>query len=374
MMPRYFAFVLALVAVSMIWPASTHAEVFRGLFTGTVPVWSRDVGERKEATTRALLQVLIRASGRSSLSENAALLEGLANTQRLVRSYRYLSTEADERLQLELRFEPRFVEALLINAGLSVWPGNRPNVVVWMVRGAPQSRLREVDAQLSRVVRDYSARHGFLVRLPLLDLEDRRAVAPRDILRLRRQRLWRASGRYLADSILSGVVVGERNSWIGRWSYLYGDQLLNFAVSGDTEFAVLRTALDTIRAALTERQSLDSTTALSESMLLSLVGVERFADYAELLRYLQNLDQVRSASVVQLDNQRLFLSLDAQASPDRLRELFALDRRLTEEETAAVELAQAQGDDGAEAEGDDGAEAEGVQSATTLSYRWVRSR
>ena len=345
-------FALALLAVALAWPATMRAEVFRGLFTGAVPVWSRDGSERKEATVRALLQVLTRVSGRSSLSENAALLEGLASAQRLVRSYRYVATRTAAGLGLEVRFEPRFVEQLLIDVGLSVWPGNRPNVVVWMVRGGTESRLREPDPQLGSLVRDYSGRHGFLVRLPLLDLEDRRAIAPNDVSRLRRERLWRASSRYLADSILSGVVVGEGSAWSGRWSYLYGDQLMNFAVSAGSEAGVLRTALDTVRAALVERQSLDQSTALAVPVRLSLGGLDHFVDYAELLRYLHDLDLVRSAAVLRVDRRQLLVALDARISSVRLRELFALDRRMVEEDAGIAD------------DGDGGAD--------TLHYRWVR--
>ncbi len=358
-MIRHSIFALALFAVASVWPARLSAEVFRNLFTGVVPVWSRDGGERKYATARALLQVLIRVSGHSSLSENAALLEGLATAQRLVRSYRYVGGQiVEEGLRLEVRFEPRFVEQLLLDIDAAVWQSNRPNVVVWMVRGNPELRLREASAQLNDLVRDYSDRYGFLVRLPLLDLEDRRAVAPSDVSRLHRERLWSASSRYLADSLLSGVVVGERNAWIGRWSYLYGEELMTFAVSGGSEVGVLRAALDTVRDRLVARQSHDQATSLVAPVLLSLTGLNDFEDYTELLHYLRALDLVRSVSVLQVDYRQLWVALNAQASPARLRELFALDRRMVEED-AVVE-------DGGE---DDEGESD---SADTLSYRWVR--
>ncbi len=320
------------------------AETLQDIYMGETVVGSRLAGERRQAAGRALLQVMIRVTGLSWLPESRALQVVLADAERYMRSYRYRRQalpDGGEATLLSVRFEPRFVENILREIGQSIWPANRPNVVIWAVRQEEEPRLLGAEAapDIAAGVEDYAVQRGLPARLPLMDLEDRRALRPGDVLRNRRGKLWTASSRYLADSVLAGFMSGVPGGlWTARWSYMYGDEDLNFAVSAVSETDCVLTALNRVREFLVARQALPPEQGLPEPVLLSLSGLNRFSDYSGALSYLSSLDLVREALPVRVEQSRVWFRLDTQASPVLLREAIALDRRLLLEENKEQSL------------------------------------
>ena len=316
-------------------PAAT--ETLQDIYTGEVSVDSRLASERSEAAGRALLQVMIRVTGLSWLPEGHSLQVALAEAERYMRSYRYRRQalpDGGEATILSVRFEPRFVESILRDTGQPIWPANRPNLVVWAVRRGDGAQLLGPEAApaIAAGMERYALQHGLPVRLPLVDLEDRRALLPEDILRIRREKLWTASSRYLADSVLAGFINGVPGGlWTARWSYMYGDESIDFAVSAASETDAVLTALDRVRAYLVARQALSPEQALPEPALLSLSGLRDFSDYVLALRYLRGLELVRDALPLRVDAQRTWFRLDTQVGLPLLREAIALDRHLLEE-------------------------------------------
>lgn len=314
------------------------AETLQDIYTGETVVDSRLAGERRQAAGRALLQVMIRVTGLSWLPETRALQVVLSDAERYMRSYRYRRQalpDGREATLLSVRFEPRFVESVLWETGHAIWPANRPNIVVWAVRQEDEPRLlgAEVAPDIATGVEDYAVQHGLPVRLPLIDLEDSQALQPEDVLRVRRGKLWAASGRYLADSVLAGFMSGVPGGlWTARWSYMYGDEDIDFAVSGVSEADCVLTALDRVREFLVARQALSPEQALLEPVQLTLSGLNRFRDYAGALAYLRGLELVREALPVRIEGAQAWFRLDTQVSPELLREAIALDRRLLQEQ------------------------------------------
>ena len=316
--------------------------------------------ERRRALGRALLQIMLRLTGRTALFESDGIQRALGSAETYARSYQYESVVDDEgeiqRIWLKVRFEPRFVERLLREESLSLWPSNRPSVVIWLAYGVDKLRLPAPDdiPEISALVEDYSVRYGLPARLPLMDLQDTRSVKVADISRFNKDRLWRASTRYLADSILSGSLIGtDESGWVGRWNYSYDREDHSFAVSCPRAMDCARRGLDVVRELLLKRQGLAPQDIRIEPIFLSLDGVGGFADYMRAKDYLSGLQLVHSVTPSEVRPGQVVFSMNAVAGSASLRQALALDRRLSEVEAPEADAGEAAEADGKEEEGDE---------------------
>ncbi len=331
-------------------PIAAPAEILRDLYLGETVVENRLVTERASGSGRALLQVLLRLTGRGWLPESPAIQDALRDGSPYMRSYRYRRVELadeDELTLLSVQFEPRLVEQLLREAGFVLWPANRPNVVTWLVQRGEEAQFLSPDLNpdVGALVENYTRRHGLPVRMPLMDLEDQARLSAEDVLRSKRRELWKASERYVADSVLGGFLSGAPGqAWVARWTYLYGKEAWSFAVSCADAPDCVRSALDAVRDFLVARQALPPERSAPGSLRVEVGGVDHFSVYAGLLAYLRGLEQVQTAQPVYLEDERILFALDSRATPELLREVFALDRRIEQQDGVQTAEQQAAAD------------------------------
>lgn len=341
---RIGIFVCAMLIASSVCPHSlpAQAETRRDLYSVDIEVTSRQRDERRRALGRALLQVMLRLTGRAALFETEGIQRALSSAENYARSYSYESVVDDsgevQRIWLKTSFEPRFVERLLREEMLSLWPSNRPRVVIWLAYGSNKLQLAAPDdvPVISELIDDYSVRYGLPARLPLMDLEDIRNVKISDIARFNKDRLWRASERYQSDSVLSGSLIGtDESGWVGRWNFSYDRKDHSFAVSCQRSVHCARRGLDMVRELLLRYQGLAPEDIRVEPIFLSLGGVSDFFDYISAKDYLSNLQLVHSVTPNEIRPGQIVFSVNTATGPASLRQAIALDRRFDEVEIAS---------------------------------------
>ena len=133
---------ILLVLASVAGPCG--AVEVKGLYEVQVPVFTQAREERNEAIQRAFVEMLVRISGRGSISTVPGLAERIPQANRYVQQYRYRkinptpaqpAAPADPvpTQTLWLRFDESGVNKLLRQFGLPVWGTTRPATLVWVV-------------------------------------------------------------------------------------------------------------------------------------------------------------------------------------------------------------------------------------------------
>ena len=261
------------VAALLLWPAHARPEV--QLYEVTVPLEGTTEPDRAAAMLRALQAVAVKAPGRREAADNPTITA--ANPSKYVQRY---STTADR--MLKVGFDGRATEQLLQQAGLPLWPAERPVTVV----NAPVSDPLEVEA---------AARwRGLPISWSAAD------AAPTPATR----------------ALLTGVPSGGGFAWTfshagstvqGRGSVVDGINL----------------AADTLAA----RYAPPSTRATS-SLTLRIGGMDDLHSYSGLLAYLQSLSLVRGVNVVSLAGAVVTVRMDVRGDRALLARIAALDGRL----------------------------------------------
>lgn len=340
------------------------------LYVGEVEVRTRQEEERRAAMGDALVQVLVRLTGRTWLNETEILAAVHEDAEPYIRSYRY-KTEQDprgiERTVLSVTFEWKFLRDLMEVEKLSLWPAGRSSVIVWAVSD-DQDKADILSAYqgpaVAQRVANYAKRYGMTVRLPFGDIQDRKALTEKDILAASRRHLRAASERYLVDGILVGTLRGSAvNGWTARWQYFWATEEDEYAyqerqqdkdrrgpfarrteeVDPQDKYNIAKSAvllncqsradcvvyaLDALRELLVSDEAIIAS-ELGQGVVPIRVGnIKSFTDYRQSLEYLNRLSLIESATPIAFERGAIVYELVSQSSLRSLYEVLEKDTRL----------------------------------------------
>jgi len=320
----------------------TRAIEVEGLYQGSVNVLSRNnEQERNRAFSDAFRQVLIKVTGNTDVLSQAPVRRALSNAEAYVDTWSYraaFSVEGvtDTRVVLNVSFFEPEVLSLLDTAGIPIWPQNRPYTLVWMVI---QDELGERQL-LGSTAGNFPAIQGLLeteasnralpLLLPVLDIEDRRAVTADDIWNMDVGKLLSASDRYQSESILAIRVFRTLGGEVlGKSSYLFRNQVLEVEMYEEPveEFITASVALATNELSSYYAVLLSGTDSNIE-VRLTVEGVKNAEDYAGLLEYVSGLTDVNAYQVSSVSNETIQLTLYTGGQLRQLVETIALNRSL----------------------------------------------
>jgi hypothetical protein len=261
------------VTAMLLWPAHARPDVL--LYEVTVPLQGTTEPDRQAAMAQALRAVAVKATGRRDAADNPAITA--ANPSKYVQRY---STTADR--MLKVGFDGRATEQLLQQAGLPLWPAERPVTVV----DAPVSDPLEVES---------AARwRGLPISWSAAD----------------------AAPAAAARALLTGVPSGAGFAWTFTHA---GDTVQGRGSPADG----VNLAADTLAA----RYAPPSTRS-SSSLTLRIGGMDDLRSYSGLLSYLHALSLVRGVDVESLEGSVVTLRMDLRGDRELLARIAALDGRL----------------------------------------------
>jgi hypothetical protein len=341
---RLWSLVACLLLCQLPLPAGA-AEI-AGLYEATVPVASRDdERQRQQAFSAAMRLMLVKLTGRTDTNANPVITRALAAPQPYVETFAYrsltpqdsaLATQA-EQIGLQVTFFQSGIQRLLNEAGIPVWPQNRPETLVWLViqdelgerfLAAPAPAAGgEVLASLQNV----AAVRGVPLLLPLLDFEDQRALRAEQLWNFDQEALRRASARYQSDGILAlRLFRSLSGDVIGKAVYLFRDRVLEFEALESPLGPFVDGSINIVAEELAAYYSiLLSGIDNNTEVLLTVDGIRNLSDYAGLMQYVASLAPVNSVQLLSVEEGTVQLQLRTGGQFRQLIESIALDRRMS---------------------------------------------
>ena len=339
---------LLLITAPFMGSFPAFAIEVEGLYQGSVPVSSRDSErERNRAFTEAFRQVLLKVTGSPEILTQPQVRQAINNADEYVDTWSYatVSTSLESTIEAieqtpgeELNvtfFEPE-VLSLLESAELPLWPVNRPYTLIWLViqdelgqRKLLSSSVQDYDDILA-LLKTEADKRGLPILLPVLDIEDMRAVSPDDVWNMYGEKLIQASARYQSESVLvvrmfralGGEVLGESN-------YYFRDQILSLESFEEPAENFLRSSISMAAIELSAYYAISlSGTDSSIKVHLTVEGILDVEDYAGLLEYVGRLTDVNAYQIASVDNETIELILSTGGQLRQLVETIALNRNL----------------------------------------------
>lgn len=294
------SFARAVLVTLLLLPVAAAADV--ALYQAVVPLKGLSEADRAAAFGEALKVAAVRASGRREAGETPAIVAAAADPQRYVQQY---STTTDR--MLKVGFDGRAMEQLMLQAGLPLWPAERPSTLVLLFTPGVAGGARAVIAAERPPERVEIERAAQVRGIPLAWPAE--TVDPAA-----------ARARVAAAGNTAAVLVGLSGGTGGGWTFGHAGQTAQ-AQGGPAAGAGL--AADTLAA----RYAPGSTRGVS-TLSVRIGGLDSIGSYAALTRYLEGLSLVRSVSPGELAGGTVLFDLAVRGDLELLRRVVALDGRL----------------------------------------------
>ncbi len=290
---------------------------YPSFYTTEVSVSSQNASERRGATVRALMQVLVRLTGNPQVASNSVVRRATSNVEALTTgsSFRQDSETVNGvpvyKTMLTVSFDPDSVDALIAGAGLKYWSNARPKPILWLViddgRGA-----RLVTGKQTNVVKPLATRgleRGMRFLLPAGGAPEQAAAA--SILALNAPALQVLTSRYRNDAQLIGKVYRRAPGWAADWVMTQsGAELARWSFSDVDPRRVIASGVDEVANALARRDAVYLETGVAGLYSIDVVGVDTQAEFIRLMSYLQTMAIVRKVTVLEASPGQLRLQLD----------------------------------------------------------------
>ena len=271
---------------------SAWADTAPNLYQAVVPLASSSEADRSAAFGDALRVVVVRISGDRNAGSRSDIAAAAASPARLVQQYAARSNH-----MLSVGFDPATIEQLVLQAGLPVWPAERPGTLVLLFAPSVANGQRALLAGESAPERDQiekiADQRGVRVTWPMSSISIGVASDP---ARLRAPEVTSATR--------AGVLVGIAQGADYSWSYLdpAGDSATRRG--GVAEGAHL------VADTLAGQYALPSTRDIRRESIV-VGGVADLGAYAAVISYLESLSLVRRVDVEEASgsNMRLGVTL-----------------------------------------------------------------
>jgi uncharacterized protein len=324
-------------------PAFAAAEV-KNLYEAEIVVAGKERTIRTEAFGLALLQVAVKVGGTRGAAANPVIVEAMQNPDRLVQKFRYENivpavgedaSAASPGLKLWVQFDAKAVDALMREAGMSVWGRVRPSVLVLVaIESANGRELLSSDdaAGWGAFIRRTANERAVPMVLPLMDLEDRGHLRASDVWAGFEDNVRRAAQRYQSEGVLLGRIY-ERlpNFWEARWRLLLDDGRHEWVDEGEGLDAVLLAGVHESADLLASRFGGFTGVTAASGVPINVTGIRSLRDYARALKYLGSLDRVSRVDVIQVNSDSVSFRVDARGGRETVRQVIALGNTLAED-------------------------------------------
>jgi hypothetical protein len=324
----------------LLWPLlllaaiAPRGEVVGDLYRAQVPVADQSAGALAAASREALAEVLVKVSGSQDVLANPVIVLALGQARKNVLQYAYLrNADSESGLEAQVQFDDSYISDLIIRAGVPLWTANRPLVLVWLVMEDSSGRHfvnSDTSPELVAQVKAEFSRRGVPVQLPLFDLTDTAALSLDQAWRLYGPALEAASQRYDVQDIIAGrlVALSDGNS-TGDWSYLYASDRLDRSVTVADPVEFISQGVALVAEDMSARYAVAPSISDGSGIRMMVQGVSRYADYANIVAWLQGLELIEHANIERVSGNTIELRLQAQAAPAQLAAIIELNQRLT---------------------------------------------
>lgn len=324
---------LLLGCASIALAASVRAEVVPDLYAVEVPVAVQGQDELQRAAGVALRELAVRISGRSTAASDPGLAALFANAGRYLDQYRYERNPGGEPAWFALvHFSPAPIDGELRKAGLPVWGGNRPALHVFLVVDDNGARaVIDAGSAFAPVLREHWRRRGLVLHLP----GDANAVNSDDVLRFDIAKV-AAVAPERADGVLLGRVgLASSGACEANWLLHLSGQSFKADTADKDLAACIGGALDRLVDTVSAQYAIAANSG-AEGVFLRVTGIANFDAYAALLNYLRRLSSVKNAQPVFLNSDEVIFQLKVEGNAEQLARQFALESRLTADESQAA--------------------------------------
>jgi hypothetical protein len=353
---------LIFMAFIFIFAATARATEMKGLYNERVAVKNQSTDSRKKASREALLSVLVKTTGKSSILNHPDIQNALTSPQQYLRSFHF---ETDEQgLFYVAEFNQNSVQNLIRSAGYKVWDSFRADTLILLVveenNFAKTLLLENSSHPMIEQIQQGSERQGLPITLPVLDLQNQFGVY--DVWGEFSESIRRVSQNYQVDLVLFGklypvrqhsttkgkrsdqwqAILSEDQSllrkaptdakWQLEWNVLDAQPMTQPILFGQSQEELIGLLFNKLQGIVLTKMQGEQGQERNEltQFELRVEQVNSMLEFMTLSELIKKFAMVERIQVAELFGDKVVFQITAFGSEDRLHRLLLLDERASE--------------------------------------------
>ncbi len=276
----------------------------------------------------AFTHVLIKVSGQENIQQLPGYDNLLANADKSVQLFRYETDQQGSQAEkwFWVRFDEHTINRLLKDNYLPVWSKIRPATLVWLSREAGGKRLvlsQHDSPEIYQALERQAEYRGIKLVFPFMDLEDQSSVSEADIWGNFSAPILAASRRYQSQATMTVSLYQETGSlWVSQWYLMMLGETYQWKTQAEQQEKALTAGIDQLANQLARQFAWVKDDRDKNAVLIQINNVATFKDYQRLQDYFVSLASIKSAALIQLQQDRLIYKiLDQGDQAAMLREI-----------------------------------------------------
>lgn len=289
------------------------------LYQAQLPVATKTTAERNEIAADVLKNVLLKVVGDSAVLNSVDLTPILEQSKHYILQYQYhrMNTISDDltqpdKLELQLTFNEQHINQSLLELGLPVWGGSRPDILLWLAidNGSSRTIMGEgsTDEGIPLMINQAVEKRGLSLLMPLMDLQDQSALNFADVWGGFPRPILKASQRYDAQVIVMARVAINDDVMYIRWQSITNNEAEHWRSRGNA-----KTALESGVSELVDRTARRFTQVINSQPAqrydVQISNIKSYADYIRVKQYLTNLYYISDVKLSSLVDDKLEISI-----------------------------------------------------------------
>ena len=331
------------LACLIVFSYAASGAIINDLYDARIEVADQSQLVRERAIQQAFRQVLIKVSGQSNLLSNQQVSTKLSEAIRFMHAYSYEMQE--QQLFVKVDFDQKRVEKMLRSSGVPIWDKRRPDTLIWLASeetGGSQRRIVNGDEyyDLIHLTEQSASARGIKLIHPLWDLDDFGKLSLYDLWGGFSQQIIMASERYDAEIVFSARLYQERDSklgntdisniWNADWIIVDNGNMVSGQETAASQEVLVELLIDMLADDLASKYAIDLTKLDPEAAKsqIKITNVDSLVKYVQVLKFLNSLSVVSSASLVQQKGPEAIFQLRLLGDINDLSNALALDNKI----------------------------------------------
>lgn len=306
--------------------------------------------EQNEAIESAFRRLLVRVTGIQQVLDYPAINEALKNGSKYLATFRFEPSDEfftnvlGEKVptkSMNLTFDKKTVDALLVQNRLPVWGAKRPDVLIWLadrLEGQDHILADAEESDIALLMEAESQHRGIPYLLPIMDLTDTLSLSFSEVYGLFSRDIEEASLRYEPEAVLAGRLMRDGEElYKADWLMLFkGERLRLPTVSGSLEFVIAQ-GMDLVAQRLSEQYALILDPLLLGNLSVDVQGVRDLNDFAALESYLKSINIITKVTLSRYSEEGVSFNVEISGDQSQLADVLALDGQLIPMEEGTLE-------------------------------------
>jgi hypothetical protein len=326
-------------SISVVVPNESDKERYRGNYIGLSQVLLRLSGN-KEVLETEVAKELLKDSSRYLLQYSYDTLQSNSKNESLIEDYvsRGLLSDSTDGAQskakvLSLKFDQLLLVKKLQAGGVSVWDANRPEVMFWWVteENGVRTMVSDGESSKSRAALVYfSEQRAVPIKLPLMDLQDRKRVTTSDVWGGYNEQLAQASTRYNLNTWVSGKSYFANGNWNAHWEVHVLGGVRAFKSQSPSLFTLQKAVIASVARVLASEYAI-IVGENGSTLLVSVNNVKTLSNFTTIETYLESLFVISNVEMYELQADKVTFKVILKEDVEKFKKLLAVDKKLYEE-------------------------------------------